>query len=649
MANIFLSYDRDDEARARPIAHLLERAGHSVWWDRQIKGGGEFSAEIEAALGQADKVVVLWSEQAVRSAWVRDEAAVGRDTGRLVPVTIDGAPAPLGFRQFQTIDLSRWKGRGRSSEADDLLKAVEAGGTTPMPIAPGGRTRSWPKPRRPLLIAAGAIMALAVTGALLWQFRPAADAATPSFAIVPADTSARSRQLASDVAARVAGLDDPSAADFHVIDPNADREQRTGAYVVKVDSGSMGGSGVALTLVSAQNDAIIWSKPLQLTQGSTPDEVAQAVSMTAQRALSCAADALSYRRERIDRDTLKLYVSACTRFDAAYGTNVVDESITRLFQAVIAKAPHFAPAWSKLFAIDAELLSSPDRDSSIGPVRSQLEQAKSLGIDVGEAYAVQAMLLSPADFLGIFRILDDGINKHPENAFLFRFRGERYSYVGRMNNAVGDTGHATQLDPLSPANLQTFASELAYSGDSAAGYEQLRKAEKLWPNSATVTMARYRMDLRFGDPKEAQALYRALGAGTANPAQAAFIEARISPTPQNVETALEQERKINRQFPPFIASVVQALGYFGRKDEVIDLLVNYPGAAGPRFKEWIGYNAEVLFRPMMRDVWRDPRSMAGAAHLGLLHYWTVSGNWPDFCFDPTLPYDCKKEAAKYRV
>ena len=67
MANIFLSYDRDDEVRARPIAKQLELAGHSVWWDRQIKGGGEFSAEIEAALGQADKVVVLWSERAVRS------------------------------------------------------------------------------------------------------------------------------------------------------------------------------------------------------------------------------------------------------------------------------------------------------------------------------------------------------------------------------------------------------------------------------------------------------------------------------------------------------------------------------------------------------------------------------------------------------
>jgi tetratricopeptide (TPR) repeat protein len=282
----------------------------------------------------------------------------------------------------------------------------------------------------------------------------------------------------------------------------------------------------------------------------------------------------------------------------------------------------------------------------VGIVRGQLKRADELGLDIAEAYAVKARLLSPADFVGIFRTFDEGIRKHPDNALLFRLRGERYSYVGRMNEAVGDTGHAVQLDPLSPANLQTYASELAYSGQTEAGYEQLRKAEKLWPNSPTVTMARYRMDLRFGDPKEAQDLYRRLAVTTANPAQAAFIEARITPTPQNIEAALDAERKLNRQFPPFIASVVQALAYFGRKDEVIDLMMNYPGG---RRSEWIGYNAEVLFRPYMRDVWRDPRSMAGAAHVGLLHYWKVSGNWPDYCFDPTLPYDCKKEAAKYRV
>ena len=627
MANIFLSYEREDEVRARPIAKQLELAGHSVWWDRQIKGGGEFSAEIEAALAQADKVVVLWSERAVRSAWVRDEAAVGRDTGRLIPATIDGTPAPLGFRQFQTIDLSRRKGRGSSPEFHQLLNAIGNDGEVPAaaPITESKRpTRSV---NRPVLFGS-TIIALAVAGALVWHFLPSAAAGTPTFFVISGDSSTRSRQLSSDVAVRVAALDDPNGSDFHLVDA---------------------GAGGALTLVSRRSNAIIWSKPIEVLLGRSGDDAAQAAAMDAQRALSCTADALSYQREKIDQETLKLYLNSCTRFDAAYGTNVSDESVAKALEEVLAKAPHFAPAWSRLFAIVAEILSNPDREHMIATAKAQIARANRLGINVPEAFAVRAGILAPDDFLGILRTLDEGIRKHPESAFLFRLRGERYSYVGRMDDAVQDTGHAVQLDPLSPANQQAFAGELAYSGDAAAGYEQLRKAERLWPNSATVTMARYRLDLRFGDPKEAQTLYRALAANGVNPGQAALIEARINPTRQNIETALEAERRVNRQFPPFISSLVQALGYFGRKDEAIDLLINYPGAAPAHYKEWIGLNAEVLFRPMMRDVWRDPRSMAAAAHVGLLHYWKVSGKWPDFCFDPALPYQCKAEAAKYRA
>ena len=100
MTSVFLSYDRDDAVKAHSIALALEKAGHQVWWDQHIKGGAQYSKEIEAALKAADAVVVLWSAHSVDSAWVRDEAAAGRDSGRLVPVMIDDTEPPLGFRQI---------------------------------------------------------------------------------------------------------------------------------------------------------------------------------------------------------------------------------------------------------------------------------------------------------------------------------------------------------------------------------------------------------------------------------------------------------------------------------------------------------------------------------------------------------------------
>src|SRR5688572_25976013 len=59
MANLFLSYDRDDAVQAQRIAAALEQHGHSVWWDRHIKGGTQYSKEIEQALNAADAVIVL--------------------------------------------------------------------------------------------------------------------------------------------------------------------------------------------------------------------------------------------------------------------------------------------------------------------------------------------------------------------------------------------------------------------------------------------------------------------------------------------------------------------------------------------------------------------------------------------------------------
>jgi len=54
----------------------------------------------------------------------------------------------------------------------------------------------------------------------------------------------------------------------------------------------------------------------------------------------------------------------------------------------------------------------------------------------------------------------------------------------------------------------------------------------------------------------------------------------------------------------------------------------------------------VIFRPALHKLRRDPRFMRVAKRIGLLDYWEASGKWPDLCYEPDLPYDCKAEAAK---
>ncbi|MFL6736856.1 MAG: TIR domain-containing protein [Sphingomonas sp.] len=124
MARIFLSYARDDVEAAKQLASCISEAGHDVWWDRHLHGGSRFASEIDKALRDAQAVIVLWSPQSIESAWVQDEAAEGRDSGRLVPVSVQSAKPPLGFRQFQTIDLGKWDGRSVPDGIDDLLEAI---------------------------------------------------------------------------------------------------------------------------------------------------------------------------------------------------------------------------------------------------------------------------------------------------------------------------------------------------------------------------------------------------------------------------------------------------------------------------------------------------------------------------------------------
>ncbi|HEX8842725.1 MAG TPA: TIR domain-containing protein [Sphingomicrobium sp.] len=139
MAKVFLSYAREDVETAKPLAECIGRAGHQVWWDRQIQGGSRFASEIDRELKDAEAVVVLWTKAALDSAWVQDEAAEGRDTGRLVPASLDGSRPPLGFRQFHTVDLTKWNGGGEPENLQNLLSAIAK--TT------GGSSASKPAPK----------------------------------------------------------------------------------------------------------------------------------------------------------------------------------------------------------------------------------------------------------------------------------------------------------------------------------------------------------------------------------------------------------------------------------------------------------------------------------------------------------------------
>ena len=148
MAKVFLSYAREDASAAKQLAECIGRAGHQVWWDRQIEGGSRFSAEIDRELKNSDAVVVIWTRASIESPWVQDEAAEGRDAGRLVPVILGTDKPPLGFRQFQSIDFGDWNGEGDPPALDALIRAIAQKGGEPQSATSSGKPAEKVSERR---------------------------------------------------------------------------------------------------------------------------------------------------------------------------------------------------------------------------------------------------------------------------------------------------------------------------------------------------------------------------------------------------------------------------------------------------------------------------------------------------------------------
>lgn len=110
MTDIFLSYNREDQARAKLFAEAFEAQGFKVWWDVGLRTGEAYDQVTEKALKTAKAVVVLWSKKSVESRWVRAEATLADRNKTLVPCMLEPCERPIMFELTQTAELSHWQG-----------------------------------------------------------------------------------------------------------------------------------------------------------------------------------------------------------------------------------------------------------------------------------------------------------------------------------------------------------------------------------------------------------------------------------------------------------------------------------------------------------------------------------------------------------
>lgn len=648
MAKLFLSYSRKDDTRARRLTDWLEREGHDVWRDEEdIGGGASFSFEIEKALKDCDAVLVLWSAESVQSAWVRDEASYGRDRAKLIPFSLDGTEPPLGFRQYQSIDLSNWKGRSDPSAAERIKSAIarlaEGAGAS---RAGSDRNHRKPLPAIPRGVFATGILVFVVGVALLslilWRNWAGEQGIT---IVVSTSPNSPDRATAADyaniIAADMAAFLPTRFEGAKVIAPgNADNSARGYHIGVAVDRRGQA-ADASLTLSDRDGRSILWSKSWSVRDTSGVD-VRQEVSRFASRAALCLTDAVG-GSERLTQPALGVFVSGCVgMIDSTWSL----AQLSATFERVVALAPDFPPGWANL-AILRSLFAEEENSSgsahaaAVRKAREAIATTRRLNPRSGMAYLAESNLVQD-DRIRSLALLDKGVDVEPTNAFVHSGRSDALGAVGRMAEAVQAAKRAVELDPLSPDMRSQYILALTYAGQFSRAQADITDARKKWPNDPAIERAEFNFQYRYGDPRTAEQLMpRVLDYSDAQMMPfRKVIAARLDPSATNIEDVIDSLRAQSQTNPDNVNRQLLALGLFKKFDEVYQLL------SDPRFQPFI--DPALLFRPDFAPTRADPRFIGVAARAGLVRYWRETGNWPDFCSTEQLKYDCKKEAAKYR-
>lgn len=110
MVDVFISYSRADEAAVRRLAQKIESEGYEVWWDAELPPHKSYGEVIQEKVAQCKAAVVVWSDTAGQSEWVRAEADLARNAKKLIQTALGDIMPPLPFNQIQFANIGDWQG-----------------------------------------------------------------------------------------------------------------------------------------------------------------------------------------------------------------------------------------------------------------------------------------------------------------------------------------------------------------------------------------------------------------------------------------------------------------------------------------------------------------------------------------------------------
>ncbi len=577
MADVFLSYKREDAARVRKLAIALREAGLKVWWDEDIPASAPWEATIESELAEAKAVVVCWSPDAVASENVRSEARVARGDGRLIQVFVRPCAPPLFFGERQGVDLSDWQGKPddpRVTKIAESARAIAAGKRINLPWQ--RQTERWRHRRLRVVLTALVLIAGSVAG--WWVLsrgkvdRPQTLAVLPFRAanagdanLVDAIWDDTRGAISRNPNLRVLGRQSVETLAEKHLDP-ADYRRKVGAdYLLDGSVQHVADDvEVKVSLVRTMDGAEVWSDQL----GGKLDNVfafQQRIANEVEgriRGRVAPGGGTTAKNIATSGDVYALFAEAKANIRKRNGPGWVAGS--KLLKRAVAIDPNYAPAWAEL-AVTTRFLGQGEPIEKVrGEAIGYAHRALTLAPNLAHAHAAVAMVedFSPETEGELRR----AVALDPGDVEAWMWLGSCLTLQNRLRIALKAQTRAVDIEPLWYTAMYNKMDVLARLDDWQGIAAELRRAE------AT------------GDP------YITLRARE----HAAFLRGQIA-------LQARYEFEVRRQFPDQktnfeSADVLTQLGYV---DEAAAIYGAPPSVAAP-------YKGIAVSREVLRQRYRNP-------------------------------------------
>ena len=652
MSDVFISYARSTQAQAQAAAAVLRSLGYSVWIDDELPAHRAYRKVIQEHVTAAKAVVVLWSFDAADSDWVLSEAEQARAARKLVQATVDGQHPPMPFDQIQCADLTDWTGDPRATGWRKVVASVAELAVPDRPPADTPVVRAPAKKRWVGTAVAAAVVAIGAVAIFVLQSRHATHMPDDTnngrieigvFApVTQTDEVKRFAKEMTDTVVRVFATNDIKVVDRD----RGNVEASTSGTAEFLLRGTVDRDGDQFVtnadLLHGREGLVVWSTTMRGDAARIrvlEDEFSTYVAQV----LRCA---LLFRQQSHDpsTDLFGRFLAIC----AAFNDIRVDQT-PELASRIIEAAPHSAIGYA-LRASSNALVSDADRS---GIVRAPQEVARLRKMVYDDAriaeamdptvdsYWARAVVDDPSvGFAARERLLQKSIEVAPDLGGLREY-GRLLERVGRVRDALDYLERAASASPLDLGTAIEAAHDMGCTGNLELGRKQFDDLRKKH-SDPFIDWTQFWTELHCGDPAIAKTISETYGsywAGQLHPIIASdypcgrfFLDARardLHPTNAEIDAACRD------------GGDPDTYAYFGQVDAALRI---WATEAGPP-PGW----RRTLFLPHNRLVRADPRFMDLAARFGMVDYWLDTDQWPDFCKEDKLPYDCKEAALAARA